>query len=198
MMDAVIDVVGVEELPAIVELYNQIFRPQRDSESFRRRYLGRYNVLQMLASVKDQADRLFPRLRIETDDIFRLVLWRASGVSPPGRGHASSWKRPTNWTRQYDYQVMRVECHNHHRPLLHLSIALGYDIVGIRWDSDRGDNLIIFEKEPERLKKSSLPLQSMIHFEGDRSICPAARRLSRPGFPMPRFCLVVWTTSKTD
>src|SRR4029450_8628472 len=51
-MDAVIDVVGTEELPAIVDLYNQIFRPQRDIESFRRRYLGRYNVLQMLASVK--------------------------------------------------------------------------------------------------------------------------------------------------
>ena len=30
--------------------------------------------------------------------------------------------------------------------VLHLSIALGYDIVGIRWDSQRGDNLIIFEK----------------------------------------------------
>jgi hypothetical protein len=27
-----------------------------------------------------------------------------------------------------------------------LSIALGYDIVGIRWASHCGDNLIIFEK----------------------------------------------------
>jgi hypothetical protein len=27
-----------------------------------------------------------------------------------------------------------------------MAIALGYDIVGIRWDPDRGDNLVIFEK----------------------------------------------------
>ena len=52
-MDAVIDVVGPEQLPAIVELYNQIFRPPRDVASFRRRYLGRHNVLQMLATVQD-------------------------------------------------------------------------------------------------------------------------------------------------
>ena len=24
--------------------------------------------------------------------------------------------------------------------------ALGYDIVGVRWDPDRGDNLVLFEK----------------------------------------------------
>ena len=30
--------------------------------------------------------------------------------------------------------------------MLHLAIDLGYDIVGIRWDADRGDNLVIFEK----------------------------------------------------
>jgi hypothetical protein len=30
--------------------------------------------------------------------------------------------------------------------MLHLAIALGDDSVGIRWDPDRGDNLVIFEK----------------------------------------------------
>jgi hypothetical protein len=30
--------------------------------------------------------------------------------------------------------------------MLHLAIVLGYDIVGMRWDADRGDNLVIFEK----------------------------------------------------
>jgi GNAT superfamily N-acetyltransferase len=50
------------------------------------------------------------------------------------------------WARNNDYSYLRVECHNQHRPLLHLSIALGYDIVGIRWDSDRCQNLVIFEK----------------------------------------------------
>jgi hypothetical protein len=31
--------------------------------------------------------------------------------------------------------------------MLHLAIELGYDIVGMRWDADRGSNLIIFEKK---------------------------------------------------
>ena len=51
-----------------------------------------------------------------------------------------------SWARQNEYESIRFECHNKHRPMLHLAIALGYDIVGIRWDADRGDNLVIFEK----------------------------------------------------
>ena len=54
MADAIIDIVGPEDLPDIVRLYNQIFRPGRDLESFRRRYLGRYNVLQLLARLGDR------------------------------------------------------------------------------------------------------------------------------------------------
>ena len=50
------------------------------------------------------------------------------------------------WSAEHDYDAIRLECHNQHRPMLHLAIALGYDIVGIRWDPDRGDNLVIFEK----------------------------------------------------
>jgi hypothetical protein len=40
-MDAVVDVIGTDRLPLIVGLYNQIFRPTRDIDSFRRRYAGR-------------------------------------------------------------------------------------------------------------------------------------------------------------
>ena len=50
------------------------------------------------------------------------------------------------WAKQNDYESIRFECHNQHRPMLHLAIARMYDIVGIRWDPDRGDNLVIFEK----------------------------------------------------
>ena len=51
-----------------------------------------------------------------------------------------------SWARQNEYDSIRFECHNQHRPMLHLAIALQYDIVGIRWDPDRGENLVIFEK----------------------------------------------------
>jgi hypothetical protein len=30
--------------------------------------------------------------------------------------------------------------------MMHLAIEMGYDVVGLRWDADRGDNLILFEK----------------------------------------------------
>ena len=51
-----------------------------------------------------------------------------------------------SWAKQNDYEVIRFECHNQARPMLHLAITQDYDIVGMRWDSDRGDNLLIFEK----------------------------------------------------
>src|SRR5438132_13835112 len=54
MADAIIDIVGPEELPLIVQLYGQIFRPPRDIESFHRRYRGRYNILQLIARVDDK------------------------------------------------------------------------------------------------------------------------------------------------
>ena len=54
MADATIDIVGPEDLEEIVKLFNQIFRPTRDAEFFNRRYLGRHNVLQMVARVDDR------------------------------------------------------------------------------------------------------------------------------------------------
>ena len=50
------------------------------------------------------------------------------------------------WVAAHGYETIRFECHNQHRPMLHLAIQQGYDIVGIRWDHDRAANLVIFEK----------------------------------------------------
>ena len=70
MADAVIDVVGMEELPQIVELYNKIFRPARPIEEFRRRYLGRYNILQMVARVGSQPIGFFLGFELKPDTFF--------------------------------------------------------------------------------------------------------------------------------
>jgi GNAT superfamily N-acetyltransferase len=51
-----------------------------------------------------------------------------------------------SWAKQNDYEAIRFECHNQHRAMLHLAIANEYDVVGIRWDPDRGDNLILMQK----------------------------------------------------
>ena len=145
MADAIIDMVGPEELPLIARLYNQIFRPPRDVESFHRRYRGRYNVLQLIARLGDHPVGLFLGFELKPTVYFAWFY----GVLPEYRrqGIASQLMDAVHsWARQNDYESIRFECHNQHRPMLHLAIALGYDIVGIRWDPDRGDNLVIFEK----------------------------------------------------
>ena len=145
MADAIIDIVGQDDLPVIVELYNQIFRPGRDLDSFRRRYLGRYNVLQMVARLGDRPVGFFLGFELKPNMFFAWLY----GVLPDFRrqGIASQLMEAVHsWARMHEYDTIRFECHNQHRPMLHLAIALGYDIVGIRWDPDRGDNLVIFEK----------------------------------------------------
>jgi GNAT superfamily N-acetyltransferase len=145
MADAIIDLVGEEDLPTISYLYNQIFRPHRDVESFRRRFQGRYNVLMLLARIQDRPVGFFLGFELKPTVYFGWFY----GVIPEYRrqGIASQLMDAVHaWARQNDYESVRFECHNQHRPMLHLAIALGYDIVGIRWDPDRGDNLVIFEK----------------------------------------------------
>ena len=145
MADAIIDLVGPDELPVIVSIFNQIIRPPRDVESFRRRFLGRYNILSLVARIQDRPVGFFLGFELKPTVYFAWFY----GVLPEFRrqGIASQLMDAVHaWARQNEYESIRFECHNQHRPMLHLAIALGYDIVGIRWDPDRGDNLVIFEK----------------------------------------------------
>jgi GNAT superfamily N-acetyltransferase len=145
MADAIIELVGPEETPVICSLYNQIFRPPRDVESFKRRFQGRYNVLMLVARLNEQPVGFFLGFELKPTVFFAWFY----GVVPECRrqGIASQLMDAVHsWAKQNEYESIRFECHNQHRPMLHLAIALGYDIVGIRWDPDRGDNLVIFEK----------------------------------------------------
>lgn len=145
MADAVIDIVGPEELPMIVDLYNQIFRPPRTTESFQRRYLGRHNVLQMIAQLNNRPVGFFLGFELKPRVFFSWFY----GVLPAFRrqGIASQLMEAVHdWANANDYEAIRMECHNQHRPMLHLAIALEYDILGIRWDPDRGANLVLFQK----------------------------------------------------
>lgn len=145
MADAIIERVGPEELPVIAQMYNQIFRPSRSLEAFERRFRGRYNVLSLVARIGDQPVGFFIGFELKPTVYFAWFY----GVVPEFRrqGIASQLMDAVHsWARQNEYESVRFECHNQHRPMLHLAIALEYDIVGIRWDPDRGDNLVIFEK----------------------------------------------------
>jgi GNAT superfamily N-acetyltransferase len=145
MADAIIDLCDAEDLPALVELYNEIFRPHRTLESFERRFLGRYNVLRLMARIKREPVGFFLGFELKPQVFFSWFY----GVVPDQRrrGIASQLMEAAHeWARGEGYEAIRLECHNTHRPMLHLAIAKEYDIVGLRWDTDRGENLVIFEK----------------------------------------------------
>jgi GNAT superfamily N-acetyltransferase len=145
MADAIIDLVGPEELPTICTLYNQVFRPHRELESLRRRFLGRYNALMLVARLEGEPVGFFMGFELKPTVYFAWFY----GVAPEHRrqGIASQLMDAVHsWAQQHEYESIRMECHNKHRPMLHLAISQGYDIVGMRWDPDRGDNLVLFEK----------------------------------------------------
>ena len=131
MADAIIDLAGPEDLPVITKLYNQIFRPARDVESIRRRFQGRHNVLHLIARVDDRPVGFFMGFELKPTVYFAWFY----GVVPDFRrqGIASQLMDAVHsWATQYDYESIRFECHNQHRPMLHLAIAKEYDIVGMR------------------------------------------------------------------
>ena len=137
MADAIIDVVGVDELPLIVDMYNQIFRPTKTIESFRRRYLGRYNVLQLVARVKEKPAGFFLGFELKPDTFFAWFY----GVLPDARrmGIGSQlMEAAQGWATQHDYETIRLECHNTHRPMMHLAIELAAFQLSSDWHWDAG------------------------------------------------------------
>jgi len=145
MADAVIDIVGMDDLPQIVDLYNKVYRPAKPLDSFRRRFLGRYNTLQLVAKLDDQPVGFFLGFELNPETFYA---WHY-GILPDAQrlGIGSQLlEAAQSWAESHGYESIRLECHNSHRPMLHMAVDLGYDVVGLRWDQDRGDNLIIFEK----------------------------------------------------
>jgi GNAT superfamily N-acetyltransferase len=145
MADAIIDIVGQDDLPVIVDLYNQIYRPAKDAESFRRRFRGRYNILRMIARIQDRPVGFFLGFELKPVTFFAWFY----GVLPDFRrqGIASQLMDAVHeWAKDHEYESIRLECHNAARPMLHLAIEMNYTIAGIRWEAERADNLVIFEK----------------------------------------------------
>lgn len=145
MATARVDVVGPAEYELVANLYSQIYRPPKSVEFLRRRYLGRYNPLTLIASLDQRPIGFYCGFELKPSCFFSWLY----GVLPDFRrqGIASQlMDAAESWIQQHEYSSIRFECQNGHRPMLHLAIERGYDVVGIRWDLDRGENLVIFEK----------------------------------------------------
>lgn len=140
-----IDLLGLEDFELIANLYNQVFKPARDIAFFQRRYASRQNPLIMVAIVEDQPVGFSLGFELKPSVCF---LWLYGVMADYRRAGIASqlMEACTAWAKQAGYTSVRMECQNHHRPMLHLGIKQRFDIVGIRWDPDRGENLVIFEK----------------------------------------------------
>ncbi len=145
MSEIAIEVAGPEQLPRIVEMFNKIFRPLRTLESFERRFQGRQNPLRLIARQGEEPVGFFLGFELKPDTYFAWFYGVESQVRRMGIG-AQLIEVAQKWAAEKGYATIRLECYNQQRPMLHLAIELGYDIVGIRWDASRSANLVIFEK----------------------------------------------------
>lgn len=145
MANAEVIPVGLDELDLLTDLYNRVFTPARTADSFRRRFEGRQHALILVAQVERRPVGFLTAMELKPDTHFGWLC----GVLPDFRraGVASQLLDAHEaWSRGEAYEVLRFECYNRHRPMLHTAIRHGYNIVGIRWDEQHHDNLVIFEK----------------------------------------------------
>ncbi len=146
MADAKIIAVGPGELELIAELYCEVFTPPQDVEFFRRHYNGRQNVTMFVAMLDDQHVGFAVAYELKPSTYY---CWLC-GVPPALRriGIATQLMQAQRaFAVDHGYEFLRFECQNQHRPMLHLAITEGYDLVGIRWDTHSAANVVIFEKD---------------------------------------------------
>jgi GNAT superfamily N-acetyltransferase len=145
MANADIMLLGPSELPLVADMFNQVFRPGRDGSYFERRLKGRLNSLILLAQVEKRPAGFALGYEIKQSTFYCWLV----GVLPAYRkaGIASQlMEAMTAWTRENGYHVLRYECYNRARPMLKIAVQQGFDIVGVRFDTDEASNLIILEQ----------------------------------------------------
>ena len=146
MANAEIEVVGQNEVQLITALYNDIFRPAKEPDFFLRRFRSRANEVMLVAHLDGKPVGFATGFELKPSTYFA---WLCGVIQDARRcGVASQLMEALHhWARDQGYRNARFECYSKHRPMLHLAIKAGYDIVGLRWDTDGHDNLIIFEMD---------------------------------------------------
>lgn len=146
MADAKIIAIGSGEVALLADLYSQVFAPPRDEEFFRRRFHGRHNVCLFVAMIDESHVGFAVGYELKPGSFYSWLC----GVLPDGRrlGVATQLiQAQMAFAVDHEYTILRFECQNQHRPMLHLAITEGYDLVGIRYDTESGANVVIFEKD---------------------------------------------------
>lgn len=146
MATAKIIPVGPGEIGLITDLYNQVFSPGVNEEFFNNRFRGRHNISMLVAMVDDRHVGFIIGFELMPSTFFSWLC----GVLPDLRriGVATQLMHGQQaWAQEHQYAIMRFECQNQHRPMLHVAIREGYDLTGMRWDTATANNVVIFEKD---------------------------------------------------
>jgi len=145
MNDLRLDLIDPKDTELIAHLHNTMFRPERNPASFQRRFQGRAKILCLVASVKNDAVGFY----IGCAPTPAVHFGWMDGVESNSRRMGIAGRlmhKAQRWARDEGYISLRFECNNTHRPMLHFGISENYSIVGIRWDPDTAQNIIIFER----------------------------------------------------
>ncbi len=145
MADVIVDQIAPEDVSILVGLYNQMFRSPRGEDHFERRYLGRHNVVQMVARLQERPVGFLVGFELKPRVFF---LWFVGVLSANRRQGVGSqlMEAAQAWCRENDYEAIRCEVFNAQRPMLHFLLEAGFDVIGLRWDHDHADNLLLFNK----------------------------------------------------
>jgi GNAT superfamily N-acetyltransferase len=145
MADVIVDLIAPDDVSVVVSLYNQVFRPPRDEDEFLRRYQGRHNVVQMVARLGGRAVGFVIGFELKPRVFF---LWFMGVLGSHRRQGVASQLLDAvhHWAKDNDYESVRIECFNWQRPMLHLALNNEYDVIGLRYDADHSDNLILLQK----------------------------------------------------
>ena len=145
MADVIVDQLAPDDVSTVVRLYNQIFRPPRGPEDLSRRYLGRHNVVQMVARLRDRPVGFLIGFELKPRVFF---LWFVGVLSEFRRQGVGSQllEALESWCHENDYESVRCECYNQQRAMLQYLVQAGFDIVGLRYDADDGENLVMWQK----------------------------------------------------
>ncbi|MGF1632463.1 MAG: GNAT family N-acetyltransferase [Phycisphaerae bacterium] len=140
------DIIIADEplLPQVTEVYNQIFRPRLTTEALARRFLGRHNLLMLLALVSEKPVGFWIGFELKPGMFFHWM----GGTVPELRRHgiARQMREAQHaWAKEQGYEIIRAESLNNHREFVHFNITSHYDVVGTRWDSQRAAMMVLFE-----------------------------------------------------
>jgi len=144
MANAKIEIVGPGEYQLICDLYNEIFKPPVDVQFFEKRLRNR-NALVLVAELDKQPAGFSCGYELRPSTYYSWLC----GVLPDARRLGVATQLLDGefaWAGDQGYEMIRLECYNHHRAMLSLAIKRGYDVVGTRWDSRTASNLVVFEK----------------------------------------------------